>query len=294
MASMSPAGSTDLGFPADLDFMFSDHKGRHKPGKEKRQRKLAGSAPFLGKVLEPGEKVLLFCTGCSPFGVLEQLLTGVIIVYVKRALLVFTDRRVFHVPTTQSYGYRNSIAQFRYADCKSMRLSWRTLKVEYRNGRKEQFNYVSSGERSKLKLLIGKLSFEGAPSVERERTHICPRCAHALRKDEYSCAGCHLEFKSPREGAKLSWLVPGGGYFYTGHPVLGAIDALVEIYLIFLLADGIMGVVNGVPESLAVVVVIGVILIIEKLVSVYHSNHFLKEYIPKEKLLRAIAGAQSG
>lgn len=290
MTSTSPTGG-DLGFAADLEFMFSDHKGRHKARREKRQRKLARSAPFLGRMLEPGERVLLFCTGCSPFGLGEQLLTGAIIVYLKRALFVFTDRRVFHVPTTQSYGYRGSIAQFRYADCESLRMSWRALKVKYRSGRKEVFNYISSGDRSKLKLLIGKLSFEGTSSPERARVHLCPRCAHALRRDQYDCPSCHLEFKNPQEGAKLSWLVPGGGYFYTGHPVLGTFDALIEVYLIVILAGALLA---GASFDWAGVAIVGVLLIVEKLVSVYHSNHFLKEYIPKEKLQQALAGAPSG
>lgn len=293
MTSLGPTGG-DLGFAADLEFMFSDHKGRHKAGREKRQRKLARSAPFLGRFLEPGEKVMLLCTGCSPMGVFEQLLTGAIIVYLKRALFVFTDRRVFHIPTTQSYGYRGSIAQLRYADCESLRMSWRALKVKYRSGRKEVFHYISRGERSKLKLLIGKLSFEGTASAERQRAHLCPRCAQTLRTDQYDCPACHLEFKNPQEGAKLSWLVPGGGYFYTGHPVLGTFDALVEIYLIVLLAAVLVGGEPGAPVEWVAVAVVGVILIIEKLISVYHSNHFLKEYIPKEKLVRTLAGAPSG
>ena len=69
---------------------------------------------------------------------LEQYLGGWIIYSLKRSLFIFTDRRVFHVPTKPNFTYRRSITHFLYTDCKSIRISGRTLVVKYHQGRADK------------------------------------------------------------------------------------------------------------------------------------------------------------
>src|SRR5262245_17092398 len=140
-----------LPFPADTEVMFADHKGRHRPGIEKRQRKLAAKVAFLGRFLRKDERVQLITTACSPFSTLEQLTPGWAIVYLKRALLVVTNERILHVLTNSSFTYRHSLAEVRFSDCASVRQSFGSLKVEYRSGKKERFLYVARSERRRLK-----------------------------------------------------------------------------------------------------------------------------------------------
>lgn len=269
--------------PADREVMFSNHRNAYSKGMEKRQTRLMKLASFLTPFLKKDEKILLLTTGCSPMSILEQLLTGWIVFYLKRSLFVFTDRRIFHVPTRLNYAYRDSVAQIRYADCEWIRVKGRTLVVRYKNGRQEKFPYVARRERKKLKALLGTLSFEGQGSRHGERTHLCPRCTGELAKDRYVCPSCKLEFIDRTAAKKVSLIYPGGGYFYTRHPFLGIGDALTELLLTALVVLSVIGFMQGSEGSLFALVFFGIVLGFEKAVSIYHSNHFVKEYIPRER-----------
>ena len=275
--------------PLDSEAMFSNHKGVYRKRIEKRQTKLLKKIPSIGKFLKDDERILLITTGCSPVSILEQLLTGWILVYTKRALFVFTNRRIFHIPTKYNYSYRNSIAQIVYGDCKSMRLKGRTLVVEYKDGKKEKFFYIGRSERKKIRVLVASTSLEGDPSKSKKRRHLCPRCTEELEADKYVCAKCRLEFTDKDEGKRISLIYPGGGYFYTGHVFLGIGDAVTESLLLAMVIMSLINAVKGVEGSGVALVTFGVMLIIEKAITVYHSNHFIKEYIPKEKDITPIA-----
>lgn len=283
---MTAANAAPESLPIERDSIFTDRQGRMKPRVEKRQRKLlAKVAPFLDAFLAPEEKIRLVTTGCSPFGLLEQLTTGWIITYVKRSLFVFTDRRILHIPTRSDYSYRNSIAQIPYDGCASIRLRGSRLTVRYRGGRKETFLYVARAERGKIKSLLERLSLGGAASGVGERTHLCPSCTQPLRPDIYHCPRCFLAFKNADEARRISLLYPGGGYFYTGHPWLGLADAATESSLMLMTAVLLWHWATGVKGAGAQAVVFAVILALEKVVTVYHAGHFIREFIPKEKKL---------
>ena len=140
----SNASLNDLdGLPFDADTMFADHNGTYKPRIEKKQRKLARKLPFLKEFLESDEKLLVITTAVSPTSFLEQLTTGFLFVYIKRCLLIMTNKRIFHIPTTMSFHYRRSIAQIRYGDIDSISLRSSissTLKIRYKSGAKDLNN----------------------------------------------------------------------------------------------------------------------------------------------------------
>lgn len=282
------ANEQALGYTADTEYMFTDHKGKYNKRIERRQISYARTLPELTRFMDKDEKVLLIARGCSPMSFMEQYLTGWIIYYLKRAVLVFTNKRIFHIPATSAYKYRNSIAEIRYADTESIGLSGGTLKVKYKSGVTEKFIYLTRTERKKVKDLLGRISPEGTPSASPSRHHRCPRCTTLLEKDNYYCPACRLQFKSPAEGRMKSIIFPGGGYFYAGHPFLGLSDAFVEIILILLVIRGIIGLVNGEPDAGPTLVFFGIILALEKVISVYHSNHFLKEYLPKDRTITPV------
>ena len=123
-----------FGMSVDKDIMFSNHRGRQRSGIAKRQRKLVTKVSFLRSFLEPDEIILLVTTGHSPPTVLEKFGIGWLFLYLKRSILVFTDRRVFHVPTTPIYTYRQSIAQIPYAACKSIKMKGGNMVVQYKGG----------------------------------------------------------------------------------------------------------------------------------------------------------------
>lgn len=284
----SPYQQDALGLPSDTDVMFSNHKGDFKKGTQKRQTKLLKKAQFLKIFLEEDEKILLVTTGCSPTSIFEQLLTGWIFVYLKRSLFLFTNKRIFHIPTKKDYSYRNSVARILYSDCTSIKIKGRRLIVEYKNGEEEKFLYMASRERKKIKALLPTMSLGGSPSKTPKRIHLCPRCTRELEEGKYNCPNCHLEFKDKAEAKKISLIYPGGGYFYTRHPFLGIGDAITEFVLLLLVLVSLVATIKGVEGAAVALVIWGIALAIEKAITVYHSNHFVREYIPKEKEIRAI------
>ena len=124
------------------------------------------------------------------------------------------------------------------------------------------------------------------------RIYLCPRCTKELVKDEYNCPNCRLEFKNKAEVRRISVLYPGGGYFYTGHPWLGIGDAITESALLLFAVLALVNTLQGVNDSFGTFVSLSIILALEKVITIYHSNHFIKEYIPKEKEIKPIIASQ--
>jgi hypothetical protein len=286
--SVSSLEGNLFGLPLDREILFSDHKNAYKKRVEKRQTGLVKKIPCIKIFLENDEKIFLITTGCSPVSIVEQLVTGWIFIYLKRAMFVFTNKRIFHIPTNMDYSYRDSIAQLRYTDCTLIKMKGRTLVVEYKNGKKEKFHYVARRERRKIRALLEIISLEGSPSRAQKRVHLCPRCTYELEEEKYTCSNCHLEFKNKAEGKKISLIYPGGGYFYTRHPFLGVGDAITETILAILVIVSLFDVMKGVEGSGVGLFIFALVLAIEKAITVYHSNHFIEEYVPNEKEIKAI------
>ncbi len=267
--------------PVNADVLFANHKNIYKQTIERRQRKLLRKIRFISPFLHQGETILCITTGCSPVSFIEQFLTGWIVFYLKRSLFVFTNERIFHIPTKKDFSYRNSIAQILYADCQSITVKGRNLIAEYKNGNKEKFLFIPRSETKKIKTLLQEIPLKGQTSSTLSRTHLCPSCTNPLVAGQYTCPGCSLEFKNKEKTRRISIVYPGGGYFYTGHPFLGIGDALAEIYLTILVIAAFLAAISGVAEGISTLVFFSIILALEKALTVYHSNHFIKEYIPR-------------
>jgi hypothetical protein len=223
---------------------------------------------------------------------LEQFTTGWIIYYLKRCVLVVTDRRILHFPAKSNYSPRHSISQIRLGDVVELKPSpflGRKFTVKYKNGSKETFLYVK--DTPKLKAILSGIRMEAQqPTTSGARHHLCPKCTAPLKIGEYLCPSCRLEFKNEKKARTLSILVPGGGYFYTGHPVLGLGDAIVETILIVMVLTAFVNLATGAESgaALPVAVVFGVLLFLEKLYTVFHAKHYVKEYIPVDKEIQPL------
>ncbi len=282
-AAPAQADSPIFGLPVDTAILFSDKNGVHKPRIEKNRTKLLQKLGFLGKFLDADETIVLVTTGCSPFTALEQMTIGAAwLVAIKRALFVFTNKRLFHIPTTTKFEYRGAIAQILYQDCKRLHVKGSVLVAEYHSGKKERFHGIPSGDRAMIKRLQFETGASDVPSDPPQRNHLCPGCTQLLPVGAVTCPGCGLEFKSKAQALKYSVLLPGGGYFYTNHRYMGILDAIVESYfLLITFASLLVGVLDD-PEALSSFVLFGALLVLEKLITIYHSNSFLAEFIPAD------------
>ena len=270
-----------FGLPVDTALLFCDKRGVHKQSIERKRTKLLAKVTFLRDILDPDEKIVFVTTGCSPFSALEQLTTGQLwLLMIKRALFVFTNKRILHIPTTTKYEYRGSIAQILYHDCRQLHVKGTTLAAEYQTGKKERFCGIPRADGA----IIRQISIEApdpvAPSDFPERNHICPSCTGILRPGTVACPGCGLEFKSKAKALRYSLLLPGGGYFYVRRWGMGIADALVESYLLIFALLTLGASAGGDPEALPLFFILAVGLAVEKLITVYHATNFLTEFIP--------------
>lgn len=285
---MAGADIDTFGLPIDQSVCFADHKNRLHLGARKRQLKALGElAPLLKQCLQPDEQIWLAVRAASPMSWFEQLTTGWIIYLLKRCVLVFTSKRILHFPTRMNFKPRASLAEILYGDVEEAKASGflgRTLKLKYRSGRKEDFNYIESRSFKKLKALLPTLPKGGGPSQTRERRHLCPRCQAPLAAKIYVCANCRLQFKDGARAIRLSLLYPGGGYFYTRHPWLGIGDAITEGLLLILVVAALIDALSGEkPEAWVSVVFFGAALLIEKAETIYHAKHYVGEFIPEDE-----------
>jgi hypothetical protein len=289
----SSSSAETFGLPIDQSIAFSNRKGDFKERLKKQQLKtLEPLVPLLKQFLEPGEEVLLAMRGCSPISFLEQFTGGWMIYYVKRCVLVVTDRRILHFPARSNYSPRHSIAQIRYGDVEEIKPSTflsRKFTVKYKNGKKEVFLYVK--DTAKLKAVLNGIRMTAQqPTAFGIRHHLCPKCTAPLTIGQYLCSTCKLEFKNEQRARNVSILYPGGGYFYTNHPFLGIGDAIIDTFLIVMVLASLMNLVTG-DESgtaLPVVILFGFFLVLEKLYTVYHAKHYVKEYIPVDKEIQPL------
>jgi hypothetical protein len=281
-------GPRIFGLPVDRDTLFSNHKKVFKKRIEKRQRKLIVKLSFLKPFLKTGEKILLVSTGYSPISSMAQYVTGFLFVYLKRSLFVFTNHRIFHVPTTPNYKFKQSLSQIYYAGCQSLELKGGTLVVQYtKSGKIEKFKAIALSERKKIRALLKQRPFSGTKSQVGERFHLCPQCTRLLTAAKYVCESCGLKFKNKIVAYILAILFPGGGYFYTRHYLIGLLNAIVEIFLLLYIAVTVEDVLNKVEGSVVHLLVLGAIFMAVKIISVIHSTHFIEEFIPRKKEIQA-------
>ena len=288
---VGPAGPQVFGIPIQRDIIFSNHKGVYKKRIEKRQRKLFVKIPFLKQFLQRGEKILLVSTGYAPLGSWAQYLTGFLFSYLKRSVFVFTNYRIFHVPTTPGYTYKNSLSQIIYAGCESITLKRGTLTVHYAKfGRVEKFRSIALAERKKIKALLQKtIPVSGTKPQFAARTHLCPRCTHGLKPGKYICDNCRLGFKSKILTALLAVIIPGGGYFYTRYYLVGIIDAVIELFFLVVAAVSFIDFRSGLQDSLPYAAVAAAVFVIVKIIFTVHAAHLTQDFIPKDKKIKPMS-----
>ena len=273
-----------FGLPVDSEIIFSNYKDIYKKRIEKRQRELIIKLSFLKPFLDGDEKILLVTTGHSPPTIFEKMGLGWLFVYLKRSLLVFTDRRIFHIPTTPIYRYRNSISQISYGDCQSITLKGRSLVITYPSTLiTDKFFSIAGREKKKIREILKKVPIADGRKTAAGRIHLCPQCAAPLSASRPTCQRCQLKFKSGTMATLLAILLPGGGYFYIRQPFLAVVAAILEVLLLIGIGISLRDLVDGVTASVALFAGASVLFILEKIAAVVHARVFIREFVPGRK-----------
>lgn len=262
---------------------FSNTRGKFQEKIKKKQLKyLRDHVEELQHVLEEGEEILLSSTAVSPFKLMEQLTTFGWIYFIKRCLIVLTNRRILHFPDNYRGKPQNSVAQVRFQDIEGLK-GKRNITVRYKNGTKEMFSNLKNGKRL-VQLLKKLVTASSASSQHGGRQHLCPRCVAPLASNRYTCSRCRLDFKEPGTAALYSIFMPAGGYFYTRHIWIGIAGAAVELALIFFTFVFILRYFTspqGELRHLFMGLLLGLALILVKTINVFHTRRNIEEYIPK-------------
>lgn len=274
-----------FGLPVDTGIIFSNYRGLYKKRIEKRQREFIVKLSFLKPFLESDEKILLITTGHSPPTIFERMGFGWLFVYLKRSLLVFTTRRIFHVPTTPIYRYRTSIAQISYDGCQSLTIRGRSLMVAYPNTKAvDTFFGMAGREKKKIREILRNIPVPGEQKSSPGRVHLCPRCAAPLSSlSRPLCHHCQLKFKSKTMATLLALFLPGGGYMYVRQPFLGVMAALLELLLLVGIGTMMKDLVDEIDPDAALLAGAATLFILGKIFGIVHARVFTREFIPCRK-----------
>jgi hypothetical protein len=286
--------SSHFGIPLREDTAFTNRRGIRK----RAEQALDKLQEPLRKMLEPDEAVLYIARGQIMPSRVEQFFLGVHAYYLAPAMLVLTNRRLLHLFVTWNGMWKRGIRSARWGDMEEAKVKGllsAKLRIKYRDGKKEIYWRMRSDDGKKIQLLLEVLlpTAAGETSPALSMTSVCPDCRSALTPGLYECPQCRLKFKDERTALRRSLLIPGGGFFYTGHTLLGMAHCLVDLVLLFYLAISVLvalGAVQpeptpgGAPQdrfaALVVVAFLAILLGLHKWITTRISRNLIRNYIP--------------
>jgi hypothetical protein len=112
---------------------------------------------------------------------------------------------------------------------------------------------------------------------------LCPSCTHVLNTQNSVCSTCKLNFKSEWQARIRSYLIPGGGYFYSRHKFFGSLIGGVEVAVVLKLAYDWIALNQGLSINLGLTAVLSAGLLGEKLITAFHAQQLIQNFIPERK-----------
>ena len=274
------------------DVLFTDDKGEDKRSIQKRSEKvLQKLLPALQRMLLPEETVLYIARAQSPLTVLEQLTAGWWTRLLAASAVVLTNKRILFFPVKRDGSWKESVRSLFWGDLQEVKpngLLVRNVTFRSKNGKKTTPTNFRRADARKIAAIATALL--PAASAEMTASHefvqLCPDCRNALTDGQYFCSGCGLTFKTEKTMVRRSIFLPGGGCFYTGHPLVAIIPAIVEGVLIlevlvFLLAA--LTTPHAAPNLLPALLILGVFWGLETTITILHCRRYIRDYIPEKR-----------
>jgi len=280
------------GIPVRSDVLSTDAKGEQKAPAQKRTRKILQKlGPALRHLLQPGESLLFVTKARSPLSVLEQLTAAWWTAALAACVIVATNKRILFFPVKSNGSWRESVRAVQWGDLNEIKGNgWlvRNVRFGFKNGTKSTYTNFRRDDAKKLtgiaSALIPAASGEQTPS--HGPVQLCPDCRERLTEGQYSCLNCGLNFKNEKTMILRSIFLPGGGYFYTGHPLVAILPAIIEalfaVEIIVILLAGLASP-QAVPALLNSVLILGVFWALETGVTILHCRRYIRDFIPEKR-----------
>lgn len=288
-----PARTVTLdGISIRSDILFANEKGEEKDSVEKRSTKTLQklSAP-LRRIMRPDETVLQVMQARSPLSVLEQLTAAWWTSLLAACVIVVTNRRILFLPVKHDGSWRESVRAVNWGDLEAVKVKGLLIcnvSFELRNGPKITYMNFRRAEAKKFAAIASAMipAASGEGTAASGFAQLCPDCCGVLTPGKYGCPQCSLSFKNEKTMIMRSIFLPGGGYFYTGHPLIAILPAVVEI---FLLLEILLIVVAGVSQPgalqglLGLLLIMGIFWTLETGITILHCRRYIRNFIPDRR-----------
>lgn len=299
-ANKSPVPFMLEGLAVRNDTLFTDENGEENAGVKKRSTQaIEKLAPALRKILRSGETVLYIMPGRSPLTAIEQITIGYWAAILAACAIVVTNSRILFIPVKVNRTWRESVRAVNWGDMAEVQKKGpfgAMVTFRFRNGEKATYAQIRRQDAKKLSAIATALipASAGEQTAVQGPVQLCPDCRGVLTAKQYLCPACGLTFKNEKKMVLLSIFLPGGGYFYTGHPVLGSLIAVAEgLLLLQLLALVLVPNSNAAPTDFsATLTILAIVWVLETAITIMHCRRLVREFIPlKRDPTRAMQGA---
>jgi hypothetical protein len=224
----------------------------------------------------------------SPLSVLEQFTATLWTAMLAACVVVVTDQRILFFPVKRNGKWRESVRAVAWGDLEEVKpigLLIKNVAFKARDGAKVTFTNVRSGDGKKIRAITSALlpGAAGEQTSAHGMVQLCPDCSAVLAPGNYECPNCGLIFKNEKTMIVRSILLPGGGYFYTGHPLVAIFPAIVEaIFLLDVVVILLVGFSSpkAAPELVHGILILGVFWALETGITILHCRRFVREFIP--------------
>lgn len=280
------------GISVRSDVFSTSEKGEEKESVQKRTKKILEKlSPALQRILVSGETVLYAMSARSPLSIVEQLTAAWWTALLAACSIVVTNKRILFFPVKHDGSWKESVRAVHWGDLEEIKtpgVLLKNVRFRFRNGKKVTYTHFRSADAKKLSAIAAALmpGASGEQTAAHGMVQLCPDCRTVLPEGQYSCPGCGLTFKNEKTMVLRSIFLPGGGYFYTGHPLIAILPAIVEVILIgdvLLSLLGTLGSGAAVAGLVGGLTVLGVFWAIETAVTILHCRRYIREYIPEKR-----------
>lgn len=280
------------GIPIRNDVLYTNYKGEENAGIRRQSEKaLQKLHPALQRMLLPDEAVLYVARARSPLSILEQLTSAWWTAVLAASAIVITSKRILFFPVKPDGSWRESVRAAYWGDLKEVKAKGLLLKnvtFQFLSGTKVTYMNFRRADARKIAVIAAVSIPAAAGKLTSTQTmvQLCPDCRHVLTQGQYSCPACGLTFKNERSMVIRSLLLPGGGYFYTGHPLIAILPAVVEIFLVlYILAILTIGLRSpqGIHGVFPVLLILGLVWAAETSVTILHCRRYVRDFIPEKR-----------